>query len=195
MSIIQSGQVWYQDWSTGHATETPKVVAAALGQEADLLASYPSAASFPMPPLYYWHVIDLSVLASTLNVDVQQMRFAFFENRPCLVLGSDTGGQIWLDNEHKMPVRLVSGPLGWSLEFTRYTQLQGFWIPRFLQASFPDGTTLHGEVKWGAPNSPQVRSVLNTNAFQQRFGGFAPPKETARIFEVFGRDFSLAAKP
>lgn len=196
VSMVQSGLAWYQEWATRLNGGKGKVIAACLGRETDIMAAYPAdTSSFPMPPLFYWHAPDLSVLGAELGADLTRKRYAFFRGRPCLVLGALGAGQIWLDNERQVPVRLVSGPKSWTLEFSRYTQLQGLWIPRALRVVFSNGTAVHGELKWGAPNSPRIRSVLNSETFRQRFNGFAPPKDTDDTLELFRRDFSQAVAP
>lgn len=194
VTTVQSGLIWYQEWASKE-DQAAKVISAALGRETDLMASYPSVSSFPMPVLYYWHLAPLSDLAEQLGTDTSKMRFAFFANRPCLVLGDKNSGQIWLDNERNVPVRLVSEPQGWTLEFSRYNLLEGIWVPRELSVHFSNGQKMSGEIKWGAPNSAQARSILSTNMFQQRFGGFAPPQETSRPLDLFRDDFSKAVKP
>jgi len=163
---------WRQEW-VRHTNGTGSVMRAALGHGERLLASYPPAFTFPLPPLRLAGNGDPLALWRSLGVESGTKSYQFFSHRPCIVLGARFGNldrpQVWIDLEEHVPLRLVSAS-GLQWIWKDYYRAGNVALPHSLAIVLPGGERLSMEIVWKGVNTDIPQALFNVPAFEDKFG-------------------------
>jgi hypothetical protein len=163
---------WRQEWIS-RTNGTASVVRAALGHGQRLIASYPSAFTFPLSPLRLAGRDDPLALWRSLGVETEIKSYQFFSHRPCIVLGATFGNldrpQVWIDLEEHVPLRLVSAS-GLQWIWKDYYRAGNVALPHSLTVVLPGGERLTMEIVWKGVNTDIPDPLFDVSAFRDKFG-------------------------
>ncbi|MFO7717264.1 MAG: LolA family protein [Thermodesulfobacteriota bacterium] len=153
----------------------------ALGEGFRLDAALPQVRTVPAPLLVLWQDVELLSRWRQIGVFTEAKRYAFWEQRPCVVLGnvSTEQGQlteVWVDTERWVVLRLVWGQ-GGSVSFSKYHNVGNFLLPHHLEVIDSQGEKVQISLNWQGVNTKLPSRLFDASELRTQYGAAAFPDE------------------
>ena len=162
---------WRQEW-VSRTNATARVVRAALGEGKRLLASYPPAYEFPLPPLQFGGMSQPLEIWRSWGVETEIKSYQFFAHRPCIVLGARFGNldrpQVWIDLEEGVPLRMIN-VRGLQWIWKDYYRAGNVSLPHVMAIVLPGGERFSLEIIWKGVNTEIPKHLFQVPAFEDKF--------------------------
>ena len=172
-------QRWRREW-VQQKDPQPVLQRVALGEGGRVDALLPQARTVPAPLLVLWQDAELLSRWRQIGVFTEAKRYAFWGQRPCVVLGnvSATHGkrtEIWVDAERWVVLRLVWGQ-GGSVSFAKYHNVGNFLLPHHIEVTDSQGTNCRIALRWQGVNTQLPSRLFEAAALRTQYGEAAFPE-------------------
>ena len=184
-------QRWRREWVQQKESQAV-LQRVALGEGVGLDAVLPQVRTVPAPLLVLWQDGELLARWRQLGVFTEEKRYAFWGQRPCVVLGNVAAKQekrteVWVDTERWVVLRLVWGQ-GGSVSFSKYHNVGNFLLPHHLEVTDSQGEKCQIALSWQGVNTQLPSRLFDAAALRSQYGAAAFPDELSVPIFTWLRD-------